>query len=107
MAKEKFVQYWYFLDQKSTSNHLYLSLLMNIEILTIPWRQYEMKILFRLCLKNFDGITIEFIIGGDGPKRIVIEETIERYGLQSQVQVCPIGYCPFPEWLRSLLLSTF
>ncbi len=41
----------------------------------------------RLCLKDFDGVGVDFIIGGDGPKRIVIEETIERYGLQAQVQV--------------------
>jgi hypothetical protein len=40
-----------------------------------------------LCLKDFDGVGVDFIIGGDGPKRIVIEETIERYGLQAQVQV--------------------
>jgi hypothetical protein len=32
-------------------------------------------------------VGIEFIIGGDGPKRIILEETIEKFGLQSQVQV--------------------
>ena len=45
-------------------------------------------ILPRLCNKNFkDGITVDFVIGGDGPKRIVLEETIEKYGLQSRVQM--------------------
>ena len=42
-------------------------------------------ILPRLCNKNFSGITVDFVIGGDGPKRIVLEETIEKYGLQSRV----------------------
>ena len=41
----------------------------------------------RLCNKNFSGITVDFVIGGDGPKRIVLEETIEKYGLQSRVQI--------------------
>jgi len=44
-------------------------------------------ILPRLCNKNFSGITVDFVIGGDGPKRIVLEETIEKYGLQSRVQM--------------------
>lgn len=44
-------------------------------------------ILPNLCAKDFNGITVDFIIGGDGPKRIVLEETIEKYGLQSRVQM--------------------
>ena len=46
------------------------------------------EILPRLCSKRFKGgITVDFIIGGDGPKRIVIEEMIEKYSLQSRVQM--------------------
>lgn len=46
------------------------------------------EILPRLCSQTFaDGITVDFVIGGDGPKRIVIEEMIEKYGLQSRVQM--------------------
>jgi hypothetical protein len=48
---------------------------------------FSINLYFRLCLKKFEGVGVDFVIGGDGPKRIVIEETIERYGLQSQVQV--------------------
>ena len=44
-------------------------------------------ILPRICDKDFDGVTVDFVIGGDGPKRIVLEETIEKYGLQSRVQM--------------------
>ena len=40
----------------------------------------------RLCNRIFDnGVTVDFVIGGDGPKRIVLEETIEKFGLQSRV----------------------
>jgi phosphatidylinositol glycan class A protein len=42
-------------------------------------------ILPRLAEYDFDGITVDFVIGGDGPKRIILEETIERHGLQSRV----------------------
>lgn len=46
------------------------------------------EILPRLCSQTFaKGITVDFVIGGDGPKRIVIEEMIEKYGLQSRVQM--------------------
>lgn len=46
------------------------------------------EILPRLCEKTFDGgVTVDFVIGGDGPKRIVLEETIEKHGLQSRVQM--------------------
>ena len=46
------------------------------------------EILPRLCSKRFKGgITVDFVIGGDGPKRIVIEEMIEKYSLQSRVQM--------------------
>ena len=44
-------------------------------------------ILPMLCQRNFNGVRVDFVIGGDGPKRIVIEETIEHYGLQSRVQM--------------------
>lgn len=46
-------------------------------------------ILPRLCLKRFgkDQVTVDFVIGGDGPKRIVLEEMIEKHGLQSRVQM--------------------
>lgn len=44
-------------------------------------------ILPKLCQRDFNGISVDFVIGGDGPKRIVIEETIEHYGLQSRVQM--------------------
>lgn len=45
------------------------------------------EILPRLCSKNFNGVKVDFVIGGDGPKRIVLEETIEKYGLQSRVEM--------------------
>ena len=46
------------------------------------------EIVPRLCEKVFtNGITVDFVIGGDGPKRIVLEETIEKFGLQSRVQM--------------------
>ena len=32
-------------------------------------------------------VTVDFLIGGDGPKRIVIEEIIEKHNLQSRVQM--------------------
>ena len=44
-------------------------------------------VLPKLCQRNFDGVTVDFVIGGDGPKRIVLEETIEHYGLQSRVEM--------------------
>ena len=44
------------------------------------------EILPRLCSKTFHGsITVDFVIGGDGPKRIDIEEMIEKHSLQSRV----------------------
>ena len=36
-------------------------------------------ILRPLCDRDFNGITVDFVIGGDGPKRIVLEETIGKY----------------------------
>ena len=45
------------------------------------------EILPRICEKNFNGVTVDFVIGGDGPKRIVLEEMIEKYSLQSRVRM--------------------
>ncbi len=45
-------------------------------------------ILPKLCEQDFDhGITVDFVIGGDGPKRIVLEEMIEKHGLQNRVKM--------------------
>ena len=44
----------------------------------------------RICKKNFGpnkNVTVDFLIGGDGDKRIVIEEIIEEHNLQSRVQM--------------------
>ena len=42
----------------------------------------------RICNKVFsNGTTVDFIIAGDGPKRILLEEEIEVSGLQSRVKM--------------------
>merc|ERR1719300_956118 len=46
----------------------------------------------KICRKKFvskDGrqISVNFIIAGDGPKRILLEEMIERYRLQHRVEM--------------------
>jgi len=48
------------------------------------------EVLPRLCKMKFganNDVTVDFLIGGDGPKRIVIEEIIEKHNLQSRVQM--------------------
>lgn len=60
-------------------------------------------ILPRLCLRDFDGVSVEFIIGGDGPKRIILEEMIEQYGLQDQVQMLgELNHCHMRNQLLTL-----
>ncbi len=40
----------------------------------------------RMCSWKFsDGFSVDFVVGGDGPKRILLEEAIERCNLQSRV----------------------
>lgn len=42
----------------------------------------------RICQKTFGhGFTVDFLIGGDGPKRILFEEMIENHNLQARVQM--------------------
>ena len=50
------------------------------------------KVIPRICRKTFlrkDGreVRVDFIIAGDGPKRILLEEMIEREGLQERVEM--------------------
>ena len=50
------------------------------------------KVIPRVCRKRFlrkDGreVRVDFIIAGDGPKRILLEEMIEREGLQERVEM--------------------
>ena len=40
-----------------------------------------------LCRRKFGGRHVNFLIAGDGPKRILIEEVIEKYKLQRRL-VC-------------------
>jgi phosphatidylinositol glycan class A protein len=39
----------------------------------------------RICGRRFGPFRVDFLIGGDGPKRILFEEMIEENGLQSRV----------------------
>jgi len=45
------------------------------------------EVIPRLCQRVFsDGVTsVDFLVAGDGPKRILLEEAIEHYNLQSRV----------------------
>ena len=49
------------------------------------------NLLPKMCQRTFKekGISykVNFIIGGDGDKRILLEETIEIHGLQSRVEM--------------------
>eukprot|EP00092_Neocalanus_flemingeri_P035612 GFUD01038765.1.p1 GENE.GFUD01038765.1~~GFUD01038765.1.p1 ORF type:complete len:425 (+),score=155.39 GFUD01038765.1:899-2173(+) len=45
------------------------------------------EVLPKICRKKFGGgrVRVDFIIAGDGPKRILFEEMIEKHGLQARV----------------------
>ena len=44
-----------------------------------------------MCQRTFEddgkSYSVNFVIGGDGPKRILLEEAIEVHGLQSRVEM--------------------
>lgn len=39
----------------------------------------------RLCLEDAN---VQFIIGGDGPKRVELEQMRERFALHNRVEMC-------------------
>lgn len=56
----------------------------------------------RLCAKRFaQGISVDFLVGGDGPKRILFEEMIENHDLQSRVTM--LGELPHAQIRDDLL----
>ena len=43
------------------------------------------EVIPRICQRVFsEEVTVDFIVAGDGPKRILFEEAIERHGLHSR-----------------------
>merc|ERR1711872_7382 len=42
-----------------------------------------------ICRKKFGGgkVRVDFLVAGDGPKRILLEEMVEKHGLQGRVRM--------------------
>lgn len=56
------------------------------------------EVIPEICNKHKD---VRFIIGGDGPKRVDLEEMRERYNLHSRVEMC--GMLPHTQ-VREILI---
>ena len=70
------------------------------------------EVIPRICGRTFRGggsggagdlpVTVDFIVAGDGPKRILLEEAIEMFGLQSRVTM--LGELRLSQMRDSLLV---
>ncbi|XP_040568442.1 phosphatidylinositol N-acetylglucosaminyltransferase subunit A [Lepeophtheirus salmonis] len=56
-----------------------------------------------ICAETFGEIQVHFLIAGDGPKRILLEEMIENHKLQDQVIM--LGELPMEDVRNQLLLK--
>lgn len=54
------------------------------------------------CYLFVFSVKVRFIVGGDGPKRVRIEEMREKYSLQDRVEM--LGAVPHAQ-VRSVLIS--
>merc|ERR1719268_449549 len=62
------------------------------------------EVIPRICQRVFsEEVTVDFIVAGDGPKRILFEEAIERHGLHSRVKM--LGELKQSEMRDSLLVK--
>ena len=66
------------------------------------------EVIPRICGRVFRGpdnlpVTVDFIVAGNGPKRILLEEAIETFGLQSRVQM--LGELRLSQMRDSLLVQ--